>query len=177
MPNHHLDLVNRVAERAHADGLDLPPPLDANTIQAAETQLGFKLPPLLTALYQHVCSGGFGPDCQVFKLVADDLTQTVVSTYLFRRANTAQWHWPEGVLPILDWGCAMNACVDCRHEDAQVLVYEPDDCWFIDSPSLAAWLTQHLDNTGWGNLKLSKANSTTLRPGQEPECESDSLRA
>jgi hypothetical protein len=147
----HADLVQRIAERALADGLHVPPPLDATTIQTAEAQLGFNLPPLLAALYQHVGNGGFGPDYQLFTLVADDTTQSAVSAYLTRRANATQWHWPEGVLPILHWGCAMNACVDCRHDDAQVLLYEPDDGWFIDSPSLATWLTHHLDNTGWWN--------------------------
>jgi hypothetical protein len=49
-------------------------------------------------------------------------------TDLARRADPHR-HWPEGMLSILDWGCAMNACVDCHHDDAQVLLYEPDDGW------------------------------------------------
>src|SRR5262245_53126435 len=165
MPN-GLYLVERVAERARADGFDVPPPLDPNEIQAAETQLGFMLPPLLAALYQHVGNGGFGPDYQLLRLVAHGMTQTVVTTYLTRRADTAQWHWPEGVLPILDWGCAMNACVDCRHEGARVLLYEPDDHWSIDSPSLAVWLTRHLDNTGWWN-RAEQGELDNLEPWQE----------
>jgi hypothetical protein len=147
----HADLVRRVAERARADGFVPPPPLDASAIHAAETQLGFALPPLLAALYQHVGDGGFGPDYQLFSLIdGDDRPESIVGGYLGRRAD-ANLHWPEGVLPILHWGCAMNACVDCRDDAAQVLLYEPDDAWFIDSPSLAAWLTHHLDNTGWWN--------------------------
>lgn len=48
------------------------------------------------------------------------------------------WPWPEGVLPISHWGCAMYACVDCHSPGATVLLFEPNggDCdhsWFVDS--------------------------------------------
>ncbi|MFD0260410.1 helix-turn-helix transcriptional regulator [Kitasatospora indigofera] len=36
-------------------------------------------------------------------------------------APCRRWSWPEGVVPVLDWGCAMSACVDSRgwyEEDA-----------------------------------------------------------
>lgn len=61
-----------------------------------------------------------------------------------------------GVLPILDWGCAMYAAVDCRSETATVLLFEPnamtDDgaaAWFVDAGSLAEWLETWLAGTGW----------------------------
>ncbi len=35
-------------------------------------------------------------------------------------------HWPRGVLPILDWGCAMYAAVDCLQPHAPILLFEPN---------------------------------------------------
>lgn len=77
---------------------------------------------------------------------------SVVEKYAGMRGS--DWGWPEGVLPISHWGCGMYACVDCRGESAQVLLFEPnggdpDHVWFLDSPSLADWLTTWLDGTGW----------------------------
>jgi hypothetical protein len=81
--------------------------------------------------------------------------RTVVAEYgTLRTASGA--YWPHGVLPILDWGCSMYAAVDCLHPDAPVLLFEPNagpanwaDAWFLDSPSLAQWLSSWLDGTGW----------------------------
>ncbi|MER7623478.1 SMI1/KNR4 family protein [Streptomyces sp. NPDC126503] len=65
-------------------------------------------------------------------------------------------YWPAGVLPILDWGCAMYAAVDCLSETATVLLFDPnamtDDgaaAWFVDAASLAEWLETWLAGTGW----------------------------
>ncbi|WP_218020104.1 hypothetical protein [Nocardia anaemiae] len=60
-------------------------------------------------------------------------------------------------MPILTWGCGMYAGVNCFSEDGQVLLFEPnpdsdgsgDQCWFLDSAGLAAWLETWLTGTGW----------------------------
>ncbi|WP_030689964.1 SMI1/KNR4 family protein [Streptomyces globisporus] len=152
------DLVRRVATRAASDNKDLPAPVDDAQLATAEEQLGFALHPLLARLYREVADGGFGPDYRLLPLLGPD--SSVVGEYLTRRgASVGAEHpeWPEGVIPILTWGCAMYAGVDCRSEEGQVLLFEPnpysggswEQCWFLDSAGLAAWLETWLAGTGW----------------------------
>ncbi|MFI1655096.1 SMI1/KNR4 family protein [Streptomyces sp. NPDC020472] len=152
------DLVRRVADRAASDNRDLPAPVDEARIAMAEEQLGFALHPLLARLYREVADGGFGPDHRLLPLLGPG--SSVVGEYLTRReasAGAEHPEWPEGVIPVLTWGCAMYAGVDCRSEDAQVLLFEPnpysggswEQCWFLDSSGLAAWLETWLAGTGW----------------------------
>lgn len=117
----------------------------------AETVLGFALPPLLAGLYTGIADGGFGPEYGLLPL------HSAVERYLANRASgrtDPDWTWPEGVLPISDWGCAMLACVDCRSEKSTVLLYEPsadeaDHAWYVDATSFAEWLRAWLDGTAW----------------------------
>ncbi|MEV7086025.1 SMI1/KNR4 family protein [Streptomyces sp. NPDC093085] len=157
-PTGHDGLVRRVAARAAAETGALPPPVDAARLAEAEARLGFALHPLLARLYRETADGGFGPDYRLLPLSGP--ADSVVGAYLTWReesAGAAHPVWPEGVVPILTWGCAMYAAVDCRHEDGQVLLFEPnahgggpwDRCWFLDSPGLAAWLETWLVGTGW----------------------------
>ncbi|MGA4850623.1 SMI1/KNR4 family protein [Streptomyces sp. G5(2025)] len=153
-------LLARVAAEARATrpwGWDvLPAPLDARTLARAEAALGFRLPPLLAALYTRVGDGGFGPEYGLLPLLEGKSSggePTVVEHYLEMR-DSDDWGWPEGVLPISHWGCAMYACVNCRTDTAQVLLFEPNGgdpkhAWFVDSPNLTTWLTAWLDGTGW----------------------------
>ncbi|MFB7476867.1 SMI1/KNR4 family protein [Kitasatospora sp. NPDC056184] len=152
------DLVQRVAIQAASDNEDLPAPLGDEQIAEAEAQLGSALHPLLTRLYREVADGGFGPDYRLLPLLGPG--SSVVGDYLVRRevsVGVEHPEWPEGVVPILTWGCAMYAGVDCLSEDGQVLLFEPnpysggsrDECWFLDSASLAAWLEIWLAGTGW----------------------------
>lgn len=152
------DLVRRVAARAASDSADLPAPVDDAQIAEAERQLGIALHPLLARLYREVADGGFGPDYGLLPLLGSG--SSVVGEYRTRReASIGVDHpeWPEGVVPILSWGCAMYAGVDCFSEDGQVLLFEPnpysggswEQCWFLDSPGLAAWLETWLAGTGW----------------------------
>jgi hypothetical protein len=57
---------------------------------------------------------------------------------------------------IMDWGCAMDAVVDCRSPEGTVLLADPNpglpdraEEWFLDAESLAGWLESWLDGTGW----------------------------
>jgi SMI1 / KNR4 family (SUKH-1) len=155
-------LVQRVAAKADETTAELPPVLSAAEIAAAEEALGFTLPPLLARLYQEVADGGFGPDYQLYPLIAGPLIagqRTVVSVYQEERAESSAGdnpHWPAGVLPILDWGCGMYAAVDCQSEQAPVLLFEPNGfdgdwtkAWFVDAASLEDWLESWLNDSGW----------------------------
>ena len=150
---HDTELLTRVAQRAAEDDLDVAPGVDAAALESARTRLGFALPDLLAEAYRQVGNGGFGPEECLLPL---DGEGSVVSTYLDFRETYAgsEWAWPEGVLPIMTWGCGMYACVDCRSEDATVLLFEPnpgdpDLAWYVDAPSLAAWFTHYVEDTGW----------------------------
>ncbi|MFJ4872601.1 SMI1/KNR4 family protein [Streptomyces sp. NPDC088757] len=150
-------LISRVAAKAGATSPDLPPVAGAEEVAEAEAALGFALPPLLASLYREVASGGYGPDYQLLPLIGPG--RTVLSEYRSERSASAGGgtpYWPAGVLPILDWGCAMYAAVDCLGETATVLLFEPnaptDDgaaAWFVDAGSLAKWLETWLAGTGW----------------------------
>ncbi|MFE7584364.1 SMI1/KNR4 family protein [Streptomyces gardneri] len=151
------DLIPRVAAKAKATSTALPPAASAEEVAAAETVLGFALPPLLASLYREVANGGYGPDYQLLPLAGAG--RTVLSEYQSERTSSAEGetpYWPAGVLPILDWGCGMYAAVDCRSETAAVLLFEPnaivDDgavAWFVDAGSLTEWLETWLAGSGW----------------------------
>ncbi|WP_037869295.1 SMI1/KNR4 family protein [Streptomyces sp. SPB074] len=152
------DLLRRVAVRAAADGGALPAPADEATLAEAERRLGFVLHPLLARLHREIADGGFGPGYRLLPLLGPG--ESLVEEYVARRAASAgagHPEWPAGVVPVLTWGCAMYAAVDCLSAEGQVLLFEPnahgggswEDCWFLDSPGLAAWLETWLAGTGW----------------------------
>jgi hypothetical protein len=159
-------LLDRIAERARRDDPPTPQrraqllePLSRAALDEAEHRLGFALHPLLAAVYRGIANGGFGPEYALLSLTDGVTTQQAVDCYLARRAAQAgtEWAWPEGVLPILDWGCAMFACVDCRSDDGTVLLFEPNPgdpnlAWWVDSPSLAGWFEHYIHDTGWWNM-------------------------
>ncbi|MFJ9549473.1 SMI1/KNR4 family protein [Streptomyces erythrochromogenes] len=139
-------VADRVRTSARRYGRALPAPLGAGEIARAEGIVGFSLPPLLAGLYTRVGDGGFGPEQGLLPL------DRAVGAY--RDQRESGWRWPEGVLPVADFGCAMYACVDCRSPTAQVLLFdpnpgEPDLAWSVDTPSLAGWLRGWLDGTAW----------------------------
>ena len=155
-------LLARIARRAGQDeptiplDVGLPVPLPQAAIDTAEERLGFRLHPLLAATYRDFANGGFGPDYQLLSLTDGPTSEQAVDSYLEARTTQArtEWAWPEGVLPILNWGCGMYACVDCRSEQGRVLLFEPnpgdpDAAWWIDSPSLEDWFEHYVNDTGW----------------------------
>lgn len=137
----------------------LPAPVDADAPARAEAALGFRLPPLLAELYLRIGDGGFGPEYGLLPLLDNPPAgePAAVVQYLANRESGRKdpdWPWPEGVLPISHWGCAMYACVDCLVPDAPVLLFEPNadeagHAWYVDAPSLTAWLRAWLDGDGW----------------------------
>jgi hypothetical protein len=156
-------LLARVAAKARGTRPwgwpSLPEPAGASTLARAEAALGFTLPPLLADLYLRIGDGGFGPEYGLLPLLDSPPAgePAAVAQYLANLESGRKdpdWPWPEGVLPISHWGCAMYACVDCRAPEAPVLLFEPnsddsDHAWYVDAPSLTAWLSAWVDGTGW----------------------------
>lgn len=72
-------------------------------------------------------------------------------------------------MPVLDWGCAMYAAVDCLDPDGQVLLFDPNSysggsgegCWFHDAASLRAWLEVWLTGTGWFEMDADTQDDVT----------------
>lgn len=152
------DLFERVAVRAASENASLPARITSAEIAQANARLGFLLHPLLARMYTEVADGGFGPECSLLPLLGPG--RSVVSEYLKLRERSAREQyprWPAGVVPILDWGCAMYAAVDCRDPGGQVLMFDPnpygggawDTTWFLDAASLADWLEAWLAGTAW----------------------------
>ncbi|MGW6792357.1 SMI1/KNR4 family protein [Streptomyces chartreusis] len=153
-------LLTRVADKARNTRpwgwTSLPEPVDAATVARAEAALGFRLPPLLADLYLRIGDGGFGPEYGLLPLLDSPPAgePAAVTQYLANREHARKdpdWPWPEGVLPISHWGCAM---------------YDADHAWYVDAPSLAHWLRAWIDGTGWYeemNEELEMAPWTDFR--------------
>ncbi len=100
-------------KRVDATTGDNPPygPASAKALDAVETQVGVVLHALFRRLYTEVGNGGYGPS---WGLIGVDGGHTDVdgrnvgALYADLRA---EW-WPEGLLPLCDWGGGAWACID-----------------------------------------------------------------
>jgi SMI1 / KNR4 family (SUKH-1) len=149
--------MNAIVERLrqHTAGQKLPPPASVADIAEAEKRLGFRLPSLLRELYGMVADGSFGPPYGFLPLLTPvpetklpNLSlpgrDSVVQLYtLFRGGDPEEpsWSWPERLLPVLEWGCAIRSCVDCSSPSLAVVRDEPYVSRITESPSLEQWLS------------------------------------
>jgi len=145
-------LIQQVRKRAL--GQQLRTPVSNADLAEAEHRLGFPLPDLFRELYTEIGDGGFGPPSGFFPLLnpvpeirlangSVPGVEAVVELYqLFKKGDPEDpsWSWPDRLLPILDWGCAIRSCVDCSTRSLQVVRDEPDVRRFTESPSLEEWL-------------------------------------
>lgn len=129
-------------------------PADPNDVADDERQLGFSLPPLLKRVYTQIGNGGFGPGYGLIGLtngVPDDTGKTGPAIYRQLRGvdpGDPNWTWPEGLLPICHWGCAILSCVDCANPDHRMRIFDPNvhgegewaDAFFEESPSFGQWI-------------------------------------
>src|SRR5687767_4174627 len=108
-------------------------PADPDGIADDERQFGFAFPPLLKRIYTEIGNGGFGPGYGLIGLsngVPDDAGNTGPAIYkLFRDGDPEDphWKWPEGLLPICDWGCAIRSCVDCADPNFRMRIFDPNE--------------------------------------------------
>jgi hypothetical protein len=124
-------------------------------VRDSERLLGFKLPTAVRQLYTLVANGGFGLDYGLLGLVGgapDETGETAVGSYLRRRETARDW-WPQYLLPICNWGCAMYSCVDCGPHSRQgrMVRFDPNisiqpPCMWDERRDLAAWLRVWIDH-------------------------------
>ncbi|KYG21793.1 hypothetical protein SE92_17345 [Bradyrhizobium sp. AT1] len=116
-----------------------------------ERHLRFRLPPLLRRIYADIGNGGFGPGYGLIGLtngVPDDTGKTAVEIYEMLR-SASELAWPDGLLPICHWGCAIYSCVDCLDPDFRMRIFDPNghdgddwtDAFFEESLSFEDWIT------------------------------------
>jgi len=129
------------------------PPVSEETLAAAESRLGFPLPPLVGSLYTRVADGGYGPGYGVIQLDGHDYT-LVESRLRMNLETVPEWIWPERLVEFVNWGCHYFSGIDCAHPSCPVFFYNPDsavgdaslaDCLIREADSLEEWLSAWLD--------------------------------
>lgn len=136
---------------------DLPRVLAEATLRDVERNLGFPLPAQLSQLYGEVANGGFGPGYGLVGVregrrgfMRFDGSRHIEEEYAAQlRSEDEGFRWPERIIPICDWGCAIYSCIDCNESDAPVLRFFGDAAadqigpspFTKEAPSLHAWLS------------------------------------
>lgn len=146
------------------------PPATEAQVAAAEAILAFRLPELLRRIYLEVGNGGFGPGYGLHGVSAspEDEKTSIAGRYRERRQSRKGPPWPEGLLPLCDWGCGIGSYLDCSRPEAPVVRLDPnmpkadvagrvpvamhydraarvkDACW-VECLSLEAWLQGWVD--------------------------------
>ena len=122
------------------------PPAAADQVAAAERAIGFALPSLLRRLYREVSNGGFGP-CRAFLGVSGGYPDEDIGKGLTLAGVYAACHdpkeslLPDGLVPVLNWGCARRTCLDCTAPEVPVQLFLGAERRLVpDAPSLAGWL-------------------------------------
>ena len=146
---------------------DAPPPASPDELAEAEARLGFALPGLLRRMYTEVANGAWGPEYGANGLIGGaraDLDSGLVAWYRSGRDNGPDpdepaWPgWPEGLVAVCHWGCAIWSCVDCNSEDGRVIRFDPNDfvggdgapwsgAWTVEHPTLAGFLADWLQDS------------------------------
>jgi hypothetical protein len=149
---HRADDPRTRTDTAH---ISVPPrfsPATASALAQSERRLGFSLPPFLGEVYQRVGNGGFGPGYGLIGLpggFAHDEEKSIVELYQSYHVTSEDdptWQWPDGLVPICDWGCAIFSCVDCNK--GSIITFDPAEqpegapmalAFAQSHPTVAAW--------------------------------------
>jgi hypothetical protein len=128
-------------------------PLRRADAEASERELGFPIPELLKLVYEKVGNGGFGPGYGLMGIrsgATDDQGQNAIDAYKNYSSSDPSdpsWTWPEGLLPICHWGCAIYSCIDCKAAGFPVFIFDPnmhettwDRCFIPSKRNLESWL-------------------------------------
>lgn len=102
------------------------PRLSPEQIDAVEASNGVRLPRLFRQLLSDVGDGGYGPGYGMLPIITRKPGPENFSAFDFYRAYRGPreepgWSWPEGLLPLGDWGCLIFSCVDCSDSAGRVV--------------------------------------------------------
>ncbi|HIW63404.1 MAG TPA: SMI1/KNR4 family protein [Candidatus Stackebrandtia excrementipullorum] len=153
------DLIERIRHWVAQNDQSPGERASATTMEIAEAELGFSLPPLLARLYSDIGDGLFGPGGTLLPMV-DGADETVLGEYnaFMGKRDGAEFYWPAGVIPVLAWGSGMYAAVDCLSDKAPVRLFEPNgisataswaNAWYTDTDNLDAWLESWMRDDAW----------------------------
>ena len=132
----------------------------ATDLAADERRLGFNLPPCLKQIYIDIGHGGFGPGYGLIGMSSgqpDDTGKTSPEIYQQLRLGDPQdpaWIWPECLLPICHWGCAIYSCIVCNDPEFPMRIFDPNvhndrmawsDAFFKEDVSFDAWISTWAD--------------------------------
>jgi hypothetical protein len=127
------------------------PPVQASTLLAAESRLGFTLPPLLRELYLQVSNGRFGPNRGISGLEggypiaapwANDDTD-IVEAYLATQEAGYDDFVPREIV-ICDWGGGSGSAVDCSTPEGE-MVYLREGLAFREGITFRQWMEDWLN--------------------------------
>ena len=112
--------------------LPVQPPLRAEAEARSVERLGFRPPELFLVLLREVGNGGFGPGYGFLGLEEGEVNEadeTAVDFYCTSRTpdpDDPAWAWPERLVPVCSWGCAIYTCLDCTDDDMRLVQWDPN---------------------------------------------------
>ena len=173
-------LIRKVRQRVEVETtrtdhcyLDAPPinrKLSTEEINHFEIQINRPLPLFLKSLYMEVGNGGYGPGYGFIELTDSLNTDEPSALELYKSFISdlpdgeswpwAFWKWPEELVPIIDWGCAIYSCIDCNtgevyFSDPNVEVNKMEDFFTLQSLNLETLLEKWCDGINLWN-EISK---------------------
>jgi hypothetical protein len=159
------EVVEAVRALVSAD-VDRVAPASPSSVSTAEAVIETRLPSLLRRLYLEVANGGFGPSGGVLgvdelgPLVSGAAVSIVEAYQRFR--SLPDFPPPVGMVPLLDWGCALWSLVDCRGPVARMWG------WDYDSDPTAPLFPDQLTLAEWFEAWLNSALEWPLSPAGGP---------
>lgn len=156
-----MDLIDQLRDAARRrktmGGRRSPEPVaSAAEVAEFERRVGRPLPTLWRRVYTEVGNGGFGPGYGLLGLVTGARTDEGDSAAEFveellggEDPEDPDFAWPEGLVPICHWGCAIYSCIDLRTEAAPVVRFDPnghgpdfgwEGAWRREARTSRAWL-------------------------------------
>lgn len=139
-------------------------------IKSSEDQLGFALDHELVELFTTIGNGGFGPHYGLLGVdggYSDEYDGNAVKHYLDWKSNWEKVEgpefWPEGLLPICSYGCAIYFCIDCVNSPGDIVLLREEnrgtngpwtDAFLVVANSLDEWLLAEL--SGEDTLRIGE---------------------
>jgi hypothetical protein len=130
-------------------------PITEKELEAFETRTGRVLPTFWCEVLREIGNGGFGPGYGITGLITgavDDQGMHALHLYeLLRQPDPEdpRWGWPEHLLPIAHWGCAIQSCIDLTDPSARMIRFDPNGHGPDEGWECAWWLEAETSETWW----------------------------